>query len=73
MKIQRESVLERTARENGMSVEECRREMEAAIEIAMQSTDPVKQANFKRLFGDKKPTVEEFVGIIAREAVKKRK
>lgn len=43
------------------------REIEILIEAAYNSTDPVKKANFKKLFGDKKPTIQEFIKGVAGE------
>lgn len=42
-------------------------EIEILIEAAYNSTDPVKKANFKKLFGDKKPTIQEFIKGVAGE------
>lgn len=50
-------VIEQVARENGISVEECRREMELAIQSA--SVNPNDE--FTKLFGNKNPSPEEFI------------
>ncbi|KJF64360.1 conjugal transfer protein [Clostridioides difficile] len=44
------------ARQKGVSVAEVIREMEFSIEDAKNNPDPQKQAEFKKLFGDRTPT-----------------
>ncbi|SHK78594.1 hypothetical protein [Hespellia stercorisuis] len=67
---QKLNVLEAVAKQHGVSVAEVRREMELSIAEAKNNPDPEKQAEFKRLFGDKTPTPEEFIMKISREASK---
>lgn len=54
-------LIKQVAKLHGCSVAEIRKEMQLAIEEARNNDDPDKQAEFQRLFGDKKPTPEEFI------------
>lgn len=60
-------IFRKIARQEGISVTEVIREMENSIEKAKNSPDPKKQAEFKKLFGDRTPTPEEFIHTIAKE------
>lgn len=61
------TIIKTIARQEGVSVTEVIKEMENSIEKAKNSPDPKKQAEFKRLFGDRTPTPEEFIHTVARE------
>ena len=45
----------------GSSYADIRTDIEATIDEAMTSTDPEVQANFRKLFGNKRPTPEEYI------------
>lgn len=43
------------------SLADIRADIEATIDESMTSTDPEVQANFRKLFGNKRPTPEEYI------------
>ena len=51
----------------GMSLTEVRENIEVMIDEAMNSTDPEVRANFKKYFGNKRPTPEEYIYIITKK------
>lgn len=49
------------AKAGGVSLADIRADIETTIDEAMTSTDPEVQANFRKLFGNKRPTPEEYI------------
>ncbi|HBG7378992.1 TPA: hypothetical protein KRD64_001530 [Clostridioides difficile] len=56
------------AKAQGVSVSEFRAMLQDIIDKTMESTDdPDVQANFKRYFGNKRPTPEEYIYTITKK------
>ena len=53
--------IKKALKAGGMSLADVRENIEATIDEAMNSTDPEVQANFKKYFGNKRPTPEEYI------------
>ena len=49
------------AKTGGVSFADVQADIEATIDEAMTSTAPQVQENFKKLFGNKRPTSEEYI------------
>lgn len=60
------NIVEIIAKQEGVSVEECRREMEIAISYARNNPDLEKRKRFCEIFGERTPTPEEFIMTVAK-------
>ena len=61
------AIFKAIARQEGVPVSEVVREMEIAIEDAKNNPEPEKRAEFRKLFGDRTPTPEEFIFTVAKK------
>ena len=55
------------AKASGASLTDIRADIEATIDEAMTSTAPEVHENFKKLFGNKRPTPEEYIYTITKK------
>jgi len=60
-------MLKTGAKVDGASLADIRTDIEATIDEAMTSTDPEVQANFRKLFRNKRPTPEEYIYTITKK------
>ena len=60
-------VVEIPVQAGAVSLADVRADIEATIDEAMNITDPEVQANFKKYFGNKRPTPEEYIYTITKK------
>jgi len=58
------SIIRQTAKHNGVSVKEVRRELSEMIKVGMSSTDP-EAIEFWSQFGGKAPSPEQFIAVLS--------
>lgn len=61
------SLFKAVARANGVTVAEVKEQIQFSIEDARSNPDPEKQAEFRKLFGDRTPTPEEFIYTVTKK------
>lgn len=67
-KLRAKKIIARIAKQQGISVSECRSEMIEAIRTAWNTTDPQVKDRQIRLVGEGRiPTPEELISVIAKE------
>lgn len=59
------TIIERVAREHGISPDECRAAIQEVISTAWATSDPVVKQRQIRLAGEGTPTPEEFIFLIS--------
>ena len=60
-------MLKTGAKASGVSLTDIRADIEATIDEVMTSTDPEVQTSFRKLFGNKRPTPEEYIYTITKK------
>lgn len=58
------NIIKQTAKRNGVSVKEVRRELSEMIKVGMSSTDP-EATEFWSQFGGKAPSPEQFIAVLS--------
>ena len=63
-------IFEQIAAQHGVSVTEVIREIQIAVDAAWNNPDPAIRAKQRQLFPNGKPSVEEFIRVMAEQAQK---
>ncbi|HBG7625716.1 hypothetical protein BM533_21345 [Clostridioides difficile] len=66
-------MLKAGAKAKGISLSEFREELQETINDKVNSNDPDVQANFRRYFGKKIPTPEEYIYTVTKDIASKTK
>lgn len=67
-KFRARQIIAKVARQHGVSIDQCRADMEAAISAAWATADPQEKDRQIRLVGDSHtPSPEEFILLISKE------
>lgn len=61
-----QKVIKKTAKNNGVSEQHVREEMQKALDAAWNTTDEAAMKRQKELFPNGKPTLEEFIQKVSR-------
>ena len=62
------SPVEQIAAQNGVSVDEVMRDMQSAIDATWDTPDPMAREKQRKLFPKGKPSIEEFIRVMAGQA-----
>ena len=65
---QMDDLLEKVAEKNGISKDKAAREIQAAIDAAWDNPDPLAREKQRALFPNGKPSIEEFIRVVAMRA-----
>ncbi|WP_447412795.1 hypothetical protein ACSXDC_16095 (plasmid) [Clostridium perfringens] len=65
------TIMKNTAKARGISLKEFRAEIQEDIYVMLESDNPEVQATYKKLFGNKVPTPEEYVYNMTKSIAKK--
>lgn len=67
-KLKARATIRETARKFGITPEQCKADMQAAIDEGWRTEDPAARAYWAELFpGGRKPSLEEFICRVAKE------